>query len=601
VRWHRKKYSAAAPDNFQNPTRYRPIPATPITDSKFAARGMRFTWPVLAQEGRVQSIFEGIDVNALKKLTIGTQLSLAFGVLTALMLILAGITLTGIASIAESVRQIDKISVDRLGPLYQAREALAQTGLAARNAYIFSDDVQAGKELVLVDEQKAIYLAALEQLSPVYADDADFAKVRSGLLAMGEALKRPRQLRNGGDMEAFGAFLVNECSPLRRQIVGDMAVLVKKTQDQMNEATLLSEERAAAARQFTMALSAVALILSVLIAWQIKHLLLKQLGGEPAYAADIANKISRGDLAVDVTIQAGDNASLLFAIKTMRDSLAAIVGKVRQGTDSITSASSEIASGNEDLASRTEHQAESLEKIASAMEELTSTVKQNASTAQQANTLAQSASSVSQQGGTVMLEVTQTMASIHDSSKKIVDIIAVIDGIAFQTNILALNAAVEAARAGEQGRGFAVVASEVRNLAQRSAAAAKEIKALINDSVDKVDTGTILVQKAGTTMQDVVASVQRVTEIMSEISVASAEQSSGIEDVNGAISEMDSTTQKNTALVEEASAAAMQLREQAEALADVVGLFKLEHKASATPKVSQQPVRAPLRLHLTHG
>ncbi|HEY0065279.1 MAG TPA: methyl-accepting chemotaxis protein [Telluria sp.] len=540
-------------------------------------------------------------MNALKKLKIGTQLSLAFGVLTALMLILAAITLNGIASIGDAVLQIDKISAERLEPLYQAREALAQTGLAARNAYIFADDAEARKELALVDEQKAIYLAALEQMLPVYKDDADFAKVRSGLLAMGEALKEPRRFRESGQMDAFAAFLVKECSPLRRQIVADMAVVVKKTQAQMNEATLLSEKRAATARELTMALSAIALILSVLIAWQITQMLLKQLGGEPAYAADIASKISRGDLAVDVAIKAGDESSLLFAIKTMRDSLAAIVGQVRQGTDSITSASSEIASGNEDLASRTAHQAESLEKIATAMEEVTSTVKQNAGNAEQANSLAQSASSVSQQGGAVMLDVTDTMTSIHDSSKKIVDIISVIDGIAFQTNILALNAAVEAARAGEQGRGFAVVATEVRSLAQRSAAAAKEIKTLINDSVDKVGTGTLLVRKAGTTMQEVVASVQRVTEIMRDISVASAEQSAGIEDVNTAIGEMDSTTQQNSALVEEASAAAMQLREQATSLAEVVGLFKLDDSASAAAPAARQPARAPVRLRLAHG
>ena len=515
-------------------------------------------------------------MNALKKLKVGAQLSLAFGLLTALMLLLAGITLTSISSIKDSILQIQRISADRLGPLYQAREALAQTGLAARNAFIFTDEAQASKELALVDEQKAIYLSALDKLAPAYRDDPDFAKVQTGLLVMGEALKRPRLLREGGNMKEFGEFLVKECSPLRRQIVVDMAVMVKKTEHKMDEATLLSERRAGTARLLTIIVTTAAFILSVLIAFMIKSFLLKQLGGEPAYAADIASQISRGNLAITVDIQQGDGASLLYAIKTMRDSLASIVGQVRQGTDSITSVSSEIANGNEDLASRTMLQSESLEKITSAMEVLTSTVKQNATNAHQANALAQSASSVSQQGGEVMLQVTETMGSINDSSKKIVDIISVIDDIAFQTNILALNAAVEAARAGEQGRGFAVVATEVRNLAQRSAAAAKEIKILINDSVDKVGSGSALVQRAGTTMQEVVASVQRVTEIMNEISVASAEQSSGIEEVNGAIGKMDSMTQQNTGLVEEASAAALELREQATTLADVVGLFKLD-------------------------
>jgi len=420
------------------------------------------------------------------------------------------------------------------------------------------------------------------------------------MLAMSEALKRPRQLREAGTMEAFGQFLVNECSPLRRQIVADLAVLVANTQRQMDEATTVSEERAATARKLTMGLTVAAFLLSVLIAGLIKRTLLGQLGGEPAYASDIAKKISGGDLALSVDIAPGDASSLLFSIKTMRDSLSSIVGQVRQGTDSIASASQEIASGNDDLSSRTAHQAESLEKIASAMEELTSTVKQNADNAQQANALAQSASSVSQQGGDVMLDVTETMVSINDSSKKIVDIISVIDGIAFQTNILALNAAVEAARAGEQGRGFAVVATEVRNLAQRSAAAAKEIKTLINDSVEKVGTGSQLVQKAGTTMREVVASVKRVTEIMGEISVASAEQSGGIAEVNVAISDMDSTTQQNMALVEEASAAAQELREQAAGLTEVVGLFKLDASHGAGARLATHaPRRAtPVRLAL---
>jgi methyl-accepting chemotaxis protein len=538
-------------------------------------------------------------MNSIKKLNIGTQLSLGFGTLTALMLILATVTLLGVSSIATAFKEQDKISEDRLTPLYAAREALAQTGLAARNAYIFTDAAQAAKELTLVDEQKALYLASLEKMTPAFAGDAAFAKVRTGLLSMAEELKKPRQLREAGKMEEFGLFLVNECSPLRRQIVADIAVVVDKTQRDMDAATDLSEKRADTARTLTLGLTVVAFVLSVVIATMIKRLLLTQLGGEPVYAAEIATKIAEGDLAIDVAVKKGDNSSLLFAIKTMRDSLSGIVGQVRHGTHAISSASTEIAAGNEDLAGRTAHQASSLEKVATAMEELTSTVKQNASNAQQANELAQSASSVSEQGGHVMQQVTETMASINDSSKKIVDIISVIDGIAFQTNILALNAAVEAARAGEQGRGFAVVATEVRNLAHRSAAAAKEIKALIDDSVTKVGSGSELVLKAGTTMHEVVASVKRVTEIMGEISVASAEQSAGIEDVSGAIGEMDSMTQQNTALVEEASAAAHELQEQAAGLAGLVGYFKLDthHGVSAAPRAeAARPRGGNLRL-----
>jgi methyl-accepting chemotaxis protein len=316
--------------------------------------------------------------------------------------------------------------------------------------------------------------------------------------------------------------------------------------------------------------------------------LTRQLGGEPSYAAEVAAAIAAGELATVVATRAGDKSSLLFAMETMRASLVNIVRQVREGTDTIATASNQIAVGNLDLSSRTEEQASSLEETASSMEELTGTVKQNADNARQANTLAVSASEVALKGGAVVSKVVDTMASINESSKKIVDIIGVIDGIAFQTNILALNAAVEAARAGEQGRGFAVVATEVRNLAQRSAAAAKEIKTLINDSVEKVGTGGKLVNEAGVTMEEIVQSIARVTDIMAEIASASVEQTSGIEQVNSAISQMDEVTQQNAALVEEAAAAAGSLQEQAAALAAVVSVFKLEQAAQAN---------APARLH----
>ncbi|HZV65077.1 MAG TPA: methyl-accepting chemotaxis protein, partial [Telluria sp.] len=286
--------------------------------------------------------------------------------------------------------------------------------------------------------------------------------------------------------------------------------------------------------------------------------------------------------------------------KEMRNSLVGIVGQVRIGTETIGTASREIAAGNIDLSSRTEMQASSLEKTASAMEELTSTVKQNADNAREANLLAATASDVARKGGDVVSQVVDTMGSINASANKIVDIIGVIDGIAFQTNILALNAAVEAARAGEQGRGFAVVASEVRNLAQRSAAAAKEIKTLIGDSVEKVERGSKLVGQAGVTMDEVVASVKRVTDIMGEIANASLEQSRGIEQVNMSIIEMDSMTQQNAALVEEAAAAAQSLQDQASELAHVVSIFKLvegeEVHVSAPSTIAAAPAATPPRV-----
>jgi methyl-accepting chemotaxis protein len=314
-------------------------------------------------------------------------------------------------------------------------------------------------------------------------------------------------------------------------------------------------------------------------------------------AINIANAIASGDLTKRIeATSTNETGRLLQALKAMNENLVDLVGKVRMGTDQITTASGEIASGNSDLSQRTEEQASSLEETASSMEELTSTVKQNADNARQANQLAVGASEVAIKGGSVVGQVVQTMSSINESSKKIVDIISVIDGIAFQTNILALNAAVEAARAGEQGRGFAVVATEVRTLAQRSAAAAKEIKELISDSVAKVEDGTRLVDEAGATMDEIVTAVKRVTDIMSEISAASQEQSSGIEQVNQAVSQMDEVTQQNAALVEEASAAAESMQEQAYALTQAINTFKLSGGQGAPVTVKRNNRSTPAKL-----
>jgi methyl-accepting chemotaxis protein len=343
-------------------------------------------------------------------------------------------------------------------------------------------------------------------------------------------------------------------------------------------------------------LGMLALLVGALAAVLITRGLIRQLGGEPADAADIATKIAAGNLDVMITLRAGDQTSLMSALKVMRDNLASIVGNVRTGTDAIATASSQIAAGNLDLSARTETQASALEETASSMEELTSTVKQNADNAQQANQLALSASDIAVRGGAVVAQVVRTMASINTSSKKIVDIIGVIDGIAFQTNILALNAAVEAARAGEEGRGFAVVAAEVRSLAQRTSAAAKEIKTLIGDSVDKVDTGTTLVDQAGLTMDEIVVSVRRVTDIMGEITMATREQTAGIEQVNEAIVQMDETTQQNAALVEQAAAAAASLEEQAGTLTQVVSVFQIAGTRTAPVTTrTASPVTKPVR------
>ena len=322
----------------------------------------------------------------------------------------------------------------------------------------------------------------------------------------------------------------------------------------------------------SMAIMLAAVMLSALLAW----LLIRSITTPLYYAIEVARRIANGDLSSEIQVTSQDEiGELLTALKNMNASLSHIVGEIRVGTESIASASRQIAAGNLDLSGRTEAQAGSLEETASAMEEITSTVKQNADNVHQANQLAENASGVAVKGGAAVSQVSDTMLAINESSRKIADIIGVIDGIAFQTNILALNAAVEAARAGEQGRGFAVVATEVRSLAQRSAAAAKEIKSLIDDSVAKVERGNEQAVQASSTMSAVVSGVQQVTGIMSEISAASREQSQGIEEINRAINQMDETTQQNAALVEQAAAAAKSLQDQAQHLEELVDKFKL--------------------------
>jgi methyl-accepting chemotaxis protein len=317
------------------------------------------------------------------------------------------------------------------------------------------------------------------------------------------------------------------------------------------------------------------LVVATLIGWLVTSFITRQIGGEPGQAADLARAVAAGDLSARITLRAGDRSSLMAQLKAMQDSLAQVVTRVRHNSESVAAASMQIAQGNNDLSARTEQQASALEETAASMEELSSTVRLNAENAMQANQLAKSASEVAVQGGAVVNEVVETMKVINESSKRIADIISVIDGIAFQTNILALNAAVEAARAGEQGRGFAVVASEVRSLAGRSAEAAKEIRNLITASVERVEQGTTLVDRAGATMTEVVASIRRVTDIIGEISAASSEQSAGVSQVGQAVSQMDQATQQNAALVEESAAAAESLSAQARQLVEAVGVFKL--------------------------
>ncbi|MFC5478148.1 methyl-accepting chemotaxis protein [Massilia suwonensis] len=514
----------------------------------------------------------------INKLGVGRRLALAFSVILAIMVVLAVLSLAKMATIQSKLDRIVSHDNVKLGLIMDIRQSVMNAILNGRNIALMSDAAEIEAENKRLAANRAVYadtFKKLEALANTPAEKAALDKITASRAAAVDVVTKMTNLVKAGDREGSNRVLLQELQPLQAKTIEAMDAMVAHEEGLVSEAAEEAGAAHAAARLQTALLTLAALAIGALLAWTITRGLLRQLGGEPLYATTIADRIAQGDLGVPIDLRAGDSASLLFALRTMRDKLADLVGQVRVATDSIAQASSEVAGGSADLSSRTEAQAGTLEETASSMEELTSTVKHNADNAAQANTLARAASTVAERGGNVVLEVVGTMGAINDSSKKIVDIIGVIDGIAFQTNILALNAAVEAARAGEQGRGFAVVASEVRNLAQRSAAAAKEIKALIADSVDKVETGSKLVDEAGSTMQEIVGSIRRVAELMGGITVASQEQTRGIEQVNVALIEMDGVTQQNAALVEEAAAAAQAMQQQAAQLARLVSVFQL--------------------------
>ncbi|ASU37868.1 methyl-accepting chemotaxis protein [Herbaspirillum sp. meg3] len=436
----------------------------------------------------------------------------------------------------------------------------------------------ADKQIANLKKQQDKYVKQISEPE----ERAIYPEVEKAIVVFLSEHKKILDISRTNKNEDARTLLKGESTKVYRNLLDQVEKLVEVNEKGSERSSADADATYASAKLWIISMLAICLVAAMTLAAWISRVISKPLGA----AVEVAQRVADGDLTADIQLAGKDETGqLLQALKGMNDNLLKIVGEVRTGTDTIATASNEIASGNMDLSSRTEQQAGSLEETASAMEELTSTVKQNADNARQANQLAVTASEVASAGGEVVGQVVNTMGSINESSRKIVDIISVIDGIAFQTNILALNAAVEAARAGEQGRGFAVVASEVRSLAQRSAAAAKEIKILIDDSVAKVDVGSKLVEQAGTTMDEVVNSVKRVTDIVSEITAASQEQSQGIEQINLAITQMDEVTQQNAALVEQAAAAAQSLQEQAGRLSEVVGVFKLDERSAVSNPV----------------
>ncbi|MDC8758183.1 methyl-accepting chemotaxis protein [Janthinobacterium fluminis] len=528
------------------------------------------------------------------QMKVGTRLIAAFFLLALLGAVVAGIGIVNMGRIDDMAEHMYGNELLGLTHIKNANIALIKIGRARGNFLLAASEEERATHQASITRSLATGKEQLEQARPLFvtarakelftqfaSTAAEYERLMAQALAV--AARQPLTQHNA----ELDALLADT-----RKHANQLDEVLEQLSEQKEARAKHSAEQTAAiyasTRSFMLALVAGSVVAGLALGALITRSLTRQLGGEPAYAAAIAGAIAEGRLAVAIDTEPNDRSSMLFAMKTMRDNLAGIVRQVRAGTDTIATASSQIASGNLDLSSRTEAQASSLEETAASMEELTSTVRQNADNARQARDLAGTASTVAGRGGAVVGRVVETMEAINESSRKIVDIIGVIDGIAFQTNILALNAAVEAARAGEQGRGFAVVASEVRNLAHRSASAAKEIKTLIGNSVAQVELGATLVGEAGATMGEVVASVQGMNTIMASIAVAGQEQGASIEQVNLAITEMDHVTQKNAALVEEAAAAAGALREQAAALAALVDVFKLDGEAGRVLALAPQ-------------
>ncbi len=526
----------------------------------------------------MQTIHERLSMNKLK---IGARLGLGFGLMCILLAVLAAV---GISRLSDVNALTDRIATNlqpKAAISYKLSYTAVDTARIVRNLILVTDEkaLASNTESLNKNKKKADDLLAQldklvdsdkgrELIARVKTTHADYTSFTDAVVKQAAAGQRPEATATlyGPRYKAQGDYLA---------ALADMVAL---------QEGLIEQERLQASEVYRnatwilLAAAGSAMLLGAAAAFFITRSVTRPL--HAAVAA--ADRVAEGDLSVAIDIRSQDETGhLLAALQRMQQSLASTVQTVRSNAESVASASAEIAQGNTDLSQRTEEQASSLEETAASMEQLGSTVRQNADNAQQANQLATNASAVASRGGDVVGQVVETMRGINDSSKKIADIISVIDSIAFQTNILALNAAVEAARAGEQGRGFAVVASEVRSLAQRSADAAKEIKSLIDASVERVDQGSVLVGQAGTTMTEVVASIRRVADIVGEISAASTEQSQGVAQVGEAVTQMDQTTQQNAALVEESAASAAGLRRQAEELVQAMAVFKLAGPASA--------------------
>lgn len=520
----------------------------------------------------------------MNQLKVVTRLAIGFGTLLLLVLLIAGVGLFGLSSVRERLREIAEVNNVQGRLASEMLESVMDRSIAVRNIVLMNTPEVVRAESDRIARQDKIYAAAYTELGRTFVQSTStvqkerdlFARLKTEEAATTPLIARVMTLGANNESAAAMKMLVEEVRPKQTVWLTSLRELVDVEAQLNREAAQAASEDYDRTLTMTLSVVALALLLGALAAFVITRSILRQLGGEPHTAQVSAREIAHGNLTVRMDVARGDSSSLMASLETMRRQLSTVVSGIQSSAESISSASGQIAQGNVDLSQRTEEQAASLEETAASIEQLTSAVKQNTESALQGSKLAASASETASAGGQVMGRVVTTMEDIKTSSARVADIISVIESIAFQTNILALNAAVEAARAGEQGRGFAVVASEVRTLAQRSATAAKEIKQLIETSVQHVSSGSVLVAEAGQTMEDVVRSVKRVTDIMGEIASASSEQSTGIEQVNIAVSQMDSVTQQNAALVEEAAAAAQSMSEQAGSLLQAVARFRVE-------------------------
>jgi methyl-accepting chemotaxis protein len=529
----------------------------------------------------------------IANLKIGTRLAVAFSFMCIALVCMVGQGIIMLGRINEGTDTIANRRMPRVQLTNQLQKEVTDIGLALRNMMLSPDETDRAKQKEEINSSEHEIDTILAKLDKMVISEKGRA-ILQRQVTLNEQYAQARQklqaLIVAGRETDSRAFLAGTLRPI-------FAAYLVAIDDQIKLQYQMGMDDAASAQSMyeeTRLLMVLLGIIVVLCAGTMGWWITRSITRPLKSALNVATAVAAGDLTTKVDASSTcEVGQLLKAMRTMNESLVATVSTVRSGTDAIATASGQVSAGNQDLSARTEQQASSLEETASSMEELTSTVRQNADNARQANTLAETASNVATRGGEVIAEVVDTMAQIHAASGKIAEIISVIDSIAFQTNILALNAAVEAARAGEQGRGFAVVAGEVRNLAHRSASAAKEIKTLIDDSSGKVKTGALLVQQAGVTMTEIVDSVRHVTNILGEISTASQEQSAGIEQVNQAITQMDDVTQQNAALVEEAAAASQALQEQAARLAQAVAVFKLDTASAGVPiRVSLPAPRA---------